>query len=42
MELIDYDSFTTDQLKNIKDNIDKRLKDDILKIATPNMYKSNE
>ena len=35
MELIDYDSFTADQLKSIKDNIDRRLKDDTLTIAPP-------
>ena len=43
MELIDYDSFTVDQLKSIKDNIDRRLKDSSLAIVPlPYMYKSNE
>ena len=44
MELINYDSFTTDQLKTIKDNIDRRSKNDNLMIAPPTlyMYKSNK
>ena len=35
MELINYDSFTTDQLKSIKDNIDRRLNDGNLTITPP-------
>lgn len=35
MELINYDSFTADQLKSIKDNIDRRLNDGNLTIIPP-------
>lgn len=35
MELIDYNSFTNDQLKQIKDNIDRRLKGNNTTITPP-------
>ena len=42
MELINYDSFTIDQLKSIKDNIDRRLKDNNSTITPPpGIHKSN-
>ena len=42
MGLINYDSFTIDQLKTIKDNIDRRLKESsTITTPPPYMYKSN-
>lgn len=35
MELIDYDSFTNDQLKQIRDNIDRRIKENSTTITPP-------